>query len=118
MALTKVQEVEIERDCTHNVLIRRELLVDEEGVIDDVSRKDETPSGRVDEVDRAVEGNEDADESGGDKGHEATKQERCHSRKVVLMRVSSRAGGHQTDSANLRLEREECQAEEYTNSDE
>jgi len=100
-AQEKVQEVEIERNGTHNVLVRRQLLVDEEGVKDDVSRKDETSSGGVNEVHGAVEGNEDADESGGDKGQEATKQEWCHSRKVVL-----------------RLEREERQAEEYNDSDE
>jgi len=97
----EIDEIKVKTDRAHDVLVRRQALVNDIGVVDDVTAKDEATTNCEDKVHGAAKGDEDANEAGHAKGHEAAKQEGAHSFKVIL-----------------GLEGEQGQSKEDTNCDE
>ena len=56
--------LEVKTDGAHDVLVRRQALVDDIGVVDNVTAEDEATTNSEDEVHGTAEGDEDANEAG------------------------------------------------------
>jgi hypothetical protein len=62
--LTKIDKVEIQGDCTEDVLIWAQLFVDQEGVVDDVAREEKTSSSSINEIGRLRKSSEHSNKTG------------------------------------------------------
>lgn len=58
---TEVDKIKIQRDCTHDVLVWAQLLVDHKRIVDNIARKDDTSTSGVNEVDCLGERDKDSD---------------------------------------------------------
>ena len=56
----KGDSLEVKADCAHNELVWRESLVDDVGVVDDVTTEDEAASARENDIHRTAERNENS----------------------------------------------------------
>jgi len=80
----EIDKIEVKTDGAHDVLVRRQALVDDIGVVDNVTAEDEATTNGEDKVHGTAEGDEDANKAGHAKGDETTKKEGTHSFKVIL----------------------------------
>ena len=61
--MERANALEVQADSTHDVLIRRQALVDHIGVVDDVATEEQAPNDGVDDVESTAERDEDAHEA-------------------------------------------------------
>jgi len=80
--------LEVKADSAHNVLIRRETLVDHVGVVDDISTEKEGADDGIDEIESTVEREEDGNKASEDHRDQGGEKEWPHARKVILRDVS------------------------------
>jgi len=80
----EVDKVKVKADSTHNVFVRGKSLVDDVGIIDDVTTEEEAAQYRKNKIDGTVEGEEDGNQSGHNKCEEKTEKERTHTGEIIL----------------------------------
>jgi len=99
-AQKEVEEVKVQADGSHDVLIWGKSVVDQVRVVYDVSAEQERPSNRVQQVDGVREGNEQPNNPRHTDSNKAAEEPRTHAGKVIL-----------------GLKSEGCQAQENSQGD-
>lgn len=81
---SRIHVLKVQADGTHNILVRRQPLIDDVGIIDDITAENETASDSKDNIHSAAEREDETNKARHNESNQGTEEERPHSRKVVL----------------------------------
>lgn len=97
----KVDEVKVEADCTHDVLIGAESLGNKESIEYYVSTEQDASEESIDQVHRSAKWNEYSNKAGHKQGNQTAEKVGTHAGEVVL-----------------GLQGEQCESQKYAKGDE